>query len=218
MEEYFSYILDKQKNNIQKNIEKAVGFMGLAVNIAKAKSIDEISNAIKDFALPEGAYLLKRNQANPFYVTLNAYLGPAIGSEFELYKYYQYENAETEDQNVNFLKLSPCFTPIGIEVGWNLRNPVLTNIGFFLSIIDVGNIISWRLMNQTTDYLPGVGFSQIVSPGLFGVLGFSKIPITVIGGVFYNPVYMDLINNTTKWHILSVVGSISMDITIYKIY
>jgi len=63
-----------------------------------------------------------------------------------------------------------------------------SSFSIFVSIIDLGAAVSYRLSDDLTEGLPqNIALKQIISPGCFIVWGFPKMPVSLMGGVQYTP-------------------------------
>jgi len=57
------------------------------------------------------------------------------------------------------------------------------SLGFFVPLIDVGTLASFRLDDRAVDVLPTITLGQIFAPGLFAELGIAGTPLSLgIGG------------------------------------
>jgi len=147
-------------------------------NLLEAESPESVQAVIEAAALPPGSYSAKRYSR--FNVSLNAYLGVFGGHE-------QIEG-ERRSGALNNLALT---APVGVYAGWGLSRRHAGSgkfsrpwsIGFYLPLIDVGTLASFRLDDQTVDVLPTVTLGQIFAPGLFAELGIAGTPLSLgLGG------------------------------------
>lgn len=119
--------------------------------------------------MPVASYKVKRTTG--ITIMINAYGGAGA-------TYYFTENMKPA-----------LLAPIGLE-GSFLLSPfkkLRFTSSLLFSIIDIGNIVNYRLFDSRTDSNV-VRFENIISPGIFTVIGLSKKwPIALIGGYQMNP-------------------------------
>ena len=81
------------------------------------------------------------------------------------------------------------------------------SLSIFVSVIDLGGLLTFRANGDTALEVdstrvveddPQIGFKQIVSPGLYLVLGVSKsVPLSIGGGVSLHPGLRRIRDETT---------------------
>ena len=195
-----SYILgDKLSKNQQSELYKYGGFM---VSLADAKNASQMKEAIKTIALPTGSYSIKRRNFQN--LSLNSYAGVTGGLEWAF-------NSVDARRAWNF-----GFTaPIGISYSWGHKSFLNekkyakkgayyrrinratrledgrflsgASSSVFVSFIDLGAIVLFRL-EEDTDPLPeDVSFKQVLAPGLFYIHNIADLPLSIMGGVQLSP-------------------------------
>jgi hypothetical protein len=171
-------MLDQNKQEVAALLKYA----NFAASIAEANSPEEIENAIELFALPPGSSRMKK-QPGRFSVALNAYTGLAGGNEI----------LDGEKAPRTFGAIT---APAGLSLSWGLgrektntktgetTHQSLGSLGFFIPLIDVGAVTAFRFKDSTSQNLPELTWSNILSPGLYLVYDFpGKWPIAFgIGG------------------------------------
>ena len=162
--------------------EKLTKYVGLLAELASAESSDEVNKILSAAAEPVGSY---RERYERFTLSFSSMLGAGIGREMLT------GNGETATA-------TGLLAPVGFHMSW----PILWDyfhFGPFVSLIDVGALTSTRLSSELADdgessvpTEPDVNFSQVLSPGLFGVLGIAKSPVSIGGGVSFVPAARDV--------------------------
>ncbi|MFP2927752.1 hypothetical protein ACLESO_21645 [Pyxidicoccus sp. 3LG] len=145
--------------------------MPLVVELANADSSETVVRTLEAAAAPVGSYSTKYERPS---VTLNALLGAA----------YSYEWLDDVTDTTNGSTLS-VFAPIGVHASWPVGKKF--HLGGMVSVFDLGAVVSPRLSSEThtlegggeQEVLaePNVGFEQVLSPGVFLLLGVAESPI-----------------------------------------
>ena len=136
---------------------------------ASATSSSEFASMLESFAAPVQSYRTKRATKSVYFV-VNGYVGAGSG--------WERSNGGTS----GYLGVA---APVGIELGWGDLGHHQWSFGVMAQAIDVGALASYRLNASKEDLEsdPKVGFSQVLSPGGYAVLGFPKVPLSLgIGG------------------------------------
>jgi hypothetical protein len=153
-----------------------VKYGGLAAEISKAETSDDVQKAIEAFALPTGSARIKRE--SPFNVSINAYTGIYAGYERvkgldHAYKPFKYWNTYG------------LTAPVGVAVSFGARKFLWMGKGHwsyscFVSLIDIGAIASFRFNSaDSVAQIPKVQLKDIVSPGVFFSIGIPKTPLSI---------------------------------------
>lgn len=155
-----------------KDSAKLRQLMFVAGEVASANTAEDVKNVIAKYTLPVGSYKTKRYSKQSIMIT--AY--PGVGGAF-----YWSDTCG---------KLA-VISPIGIEYTKSIR-PCGREKSFSIlfSIIDIGNVINYRLLGSTDGSTDSdiVSFNRIFSPGLHLSVGSTdKFPLSIIGGYQYNP-------------------------------
>lgn len=99
---------------------------------------------------------------------------------------------------INSVVILGVFAPVGLAISRNFSMAKNGRWNFsrslFTSIIDIGALASFRLNNENDEVstLPEIKLENIVSPGLYGVLGLPRIPISIGGGYQVGPVLSEV--------------------------
>lgn len=160
--------------------------VSFAAELASAKTAEDAKEVIESAALPVGYYEAKRVD-DAFSVTLTALPGVSGGGEWLLDG--DLDAGSTAAPQLGF------FAPVGVDFTWGFG---VYSFGAFLSIIDVGALVNFRLDTAdiedsdgnaaaSVDPEPKVGFAQVVSPGAYITHGIYKTPLVVGVGVAMTP-------------------------------
>lgn len=141
-----------------------IGMFG--AQVATASDSDEIAAIIENFALPPQSALVKRSK--PFTLSFNAYTAVMGGSE-------RLDSAGFDQREAVF----GIAAPLGLEFGFGLGK--CGSLSAFFSAIDLGAITALRF-NDFTKPLPEFSLSNIVAPGIYGIYGLPKIPLSIGAG------------------------------------
>lgn len=152
--------------------------------VATSESSEEVADAIEAVALPPGSARIKREAA--WNISFNSYLGGFYGSERL--------TLSSKDTS----QVAGVFAPVGLAFS---RNFSLAKNGrgnfsasLFTSIIDIGALASFRLdtENDKISTLPEIKLENIISPGLYGIIGLPRVPISIGGGYQVGPVLREV--------------------------
>ncbi len=183
-----------RNNSLYQTPYGLVRYLSLAADIVAADSADQIRRILNDVILPVGSYRIKRYAGSSVFI--GALVGAGTGAEW-------LDNASLPDKWA--LHVSPM-APIGIDFSWGSRQLLHhkgyttrgTSNGLFLSVIDVGGIISYRFQTSSSGQslnssnLPTIKLEQLLSPGLFYTHGFRNSPILWGVGVQLTPKLRDI--------------------------
>jgi len=189
-------------------------FLALIANLAKAGDSQAVVKAIEDFAAPVGSFQLKRSNENnkvATYLTINSYLGLSLGGE------------NIKSENIGTGWKGSLFAPIGLEFGISTTWKPISSIAVFVSVIDVGTQLSYRLSRLTDEQgndvsaAPNIGFSKVFAPGAFLVLGITqRHPISIGGGVQYVANLREIEATGQNVTAFRFFGFIAIDMTLFK--
>lgn len=192
-------------------------YMTFAVNIVTAQDAKELRKVLEAAALPVKSYLIKR--VNDFNISLNAY--PGIFGGGDILTTGKDLNGTKEGLNFGFA------APIGVAFSWKdkikTNNNLETSTSLFISIIDIGAVVNWRLSGVDKG-LPEFHWKNVLAPGLFLISGLKGTPISVGAGIQYGPQLrkIELVENDPNAVIetssLRFGVIIAVDIPIFNIY
>jgi len=196
--------------NVKNNILKYGTFMA---TIVEAKTSEEVASAIESVAMPVGSFRVKRS--SQFNMALNSYLGGFAG--------WEYIPALKSNRKKPNLALS---APVGISLSWtgkkcNEKRSQKHSFGFFVSVVDVGAIASFRFGDDSTAITSTIQLKDIIAPGVNLVWNIRNAPISIMAGAQMGPIlrkiYADNVIKEDNIYIrygLSVV----VDIPIINLY
>ncbi len=153
-------------------------------SVAEAKNSDDIEMAIENIALPPGSYSIKRKTICN--VAINAYAG--IDYNFNLFT--------AEEIHPLYLSNIGFSAPVGISFSWGYKDlfgvfqkkKKQGSTTIFVSLVDLGALVQFRLGNDTASSVPKkVTFNQVLSPGIFYIYGFRKCPFSLELGADIRP-------------------------------
>jgi hypothetical protein len=197
--------------------------------VATVETSEEMQKALESVAEPVGSYRAKRGSPRfdlrtkkhdapgPYRTTLsvNAYLGVQGGVELVFHR---------ELQGLEPAPRMGLFAPVGLELSRGFRES--GSVGGFISVIDVGALVDYRLgpaPGESTSAQPGnepnLTFAQVVSPGLYWVLGIPRTPLTLGLGLAYTPKLRSIIvggqKDDTTADALRFSGFLAIDIPVF---
>jgi hypothetical protein len=141
--------------------EQLVKYLSFAANLASATNAGEVKEAINAIALPPGSFSIK--QRSSLNVSLNGYIGYAWDFNGGLYA-------------------NGIYAPVGFSLSKGLGKNGGA-ISLFTSIIDVGAVASYRLLDSPTDSLKQeIRLESIISPSAQLLFEIPKWPIAVGAG------------------------------------
>ena len=146
---------------------KLVKYLSFGANIASAQNSDEVKAALNAATLPPGSFSVK--QKSKFSIGINAYVGYAWDFKDGLY-----------GRNV--------YAPLGVATSWGLNKGNAGAVTFFVSVIDVGSLVAYRLNNSATDTLKQeVRLESIISPSAQVIYALPRLPLSICAGVRRTP-------------------------------
>jgi hypothetical protein len=175
-------------------------------NVAQAETAQEVKEALDIAALPVGSYKIKRNSF--FDISFNAYPGLAVGTEFR--------SGVPAGFDVARVNPTIAFTaPVGLGFSWGqvrekpfhktdstinqyvvqeMRNGrwfsrYMTGRShtLFFSVLDIGAVTSFRLIDDDTETLPEFNWNNILAPGVYYLNGWKNSPLSMGIGMQYGP-------------------------------
>lgn len=231
---YFLEKIPDENNSFNK--EEIIKYISFIVAIIDAKDSKEIKEAIKSIALPAGSYSIKRKaRCN---ISLNAYAGITVGAEYKLKDgridgFYKQNWAG----NLGFT------APVGIGFNWGSGKDVAVDrfeeyssikrnakgryrglrgesLSLFVSVIDLGALVLFRLGDTESPLPEDVSFEQVFAPGAFFVWGLRNSPISLFAGTQYSPRLRTITENAieTRANALRFNVGLTIDIPILNFY
>jgi hypothetical protein len=177
------------------SLQALTRYLPLFIEIANAKSSDEVNNALQA-AFPAGAYKRKYRESA---ISLNGFLGIYGGGTLS--------NSLDDGDQLQFGAIGgefSMFAPIGVHVsnpvGAHRKRP--SNVGVLFSVIDLGAITTSKWLEQEVnpEVASGAGTTQtkiaepaafnlagIVAPGTYFTVGIANSPFTFGLGASFVP-------------------------------
>jgi len=148
---------------------KLVKYLSFGANLASAQNSDEVKDALNAATLPPGSFSVK--QKSKFSIGLNAYVGYG----------WDVHGKSLYGHNI--------YAPIGVAASWGLSKKKKRGaFSVFVSAIDVGSLVSYRLVNSPTDTLKQeVRLESIISPSAQLIYAFPGVPISFCAGWKHTP-------------------------------
>ncbi len=199
--------------SIDDYVLKYGSFMAAVVN---AQSSGEVKTIIESFALPPGSARVKRE--SQFNVAINSYIGVFAG-----YEHLNIESFENET-GINNIGL---YAPVGVSFAWGGLGKGKSglkggwSIGGFVSLIDLGALASFRIVDDSTSTVPEIKLEHILAPGAFLSIGFPKTPISFSFGAQIGPLLRKVSSSENEvldngyWRI---GATLAVDIPLFNVY
>ena len=196
---YLSRVLSEIDSSSQalKKINTVITNQGLFIaQMAESQSSDDVAAILENFAAPIGTWRDKR--VAKWNVALDSYIGPAV------YK-------------INDEKARIAFsTPVGASV-----TIPFNHVTFFVSIVDLGPLTSFRLVNDTSE-IANLFLKEILSPGIFASINFGdNYPVTLNAGYQQFPLLSkvgEVENKVSVSRKGGFSGSIVVNIPLFTLY
>lgn len=196
---------DKEAINV---VKKLAGFLN---DVSYTQNSKDLSRVIEAYSMPPGSY--KRKRATWLSVDLNAYVGAYAGYEWTKIKNKSGNDSSTTNGGVYGLSapvgisFSKTFGkkirdqefaetindkfaeyPERIRLGRNnMWKQSATTVSLFLSIIDIGAVVSYRFSSNEETLPQQVKWTQVISPGLHLNIGIKNTPLVFSTGYQYTP-------------------------------
>ena len=170
----FQYIDLSELNGRVKNL------IAIAGEVSTAENAGDVKKILQKYTLPVASYRIKRTEE--WALMINAYTGGGLA----------WHRIEDDEEDISYEPELTLFAPVGFESSWRVRK---NSLSLFLPIIDVGNIINYRINeikdsdnDEDSDDDRLFKLENIISPGAFVVWGASKrFPFALQAGYQFNP-------------------------------
>jgi hypothetical protein len=169
-------------------LSSIIKYGSFMATIVQAKTSDDVETAIETFALPPGSYSVKRNSG--WNISLNAYAGFFAGCE-------QISGVDKPGLKNASFNATGLTAPVGFSFsrghsilllfGEGKWKNALFSSTIFVSLVDLGAIVSYRFQNDTVAQVPTIQLKDIFSPGVFFSQGLPSVPISLNAGVQLGP-------------------------------
>jgi len=161
-------------------------FLAFTMDLASAKSSEDVSKAIEAVAAPIGGWKGKQEYLS---VSVTGMVGGLGGYELPRTGELTMSPARTPGGGL----AAGLFAPVGIDFAAPLCRHV-ESVGLFLSVIDVGQL-TWARLGNVSDHAsdikadptPVTDFGQVLSPGAYLHASIGHSPLVIGGGISYAP-------------------------------
>lgn len=180
-------------------------------DMAQSENAEDIQNAIENFALPSGSFVIKRQSV--WTLSVDSYPGFIFGGERAVDRY---SGAPAPAAAIGFT------APIGLTLAFGSKQGKCGSFGLFLPVIDIGAFTKFRFdpANNSSSF-PEITFKNVFSPGAYFVWGIPKTPISVNLGLQYGPEIRSLNDDgsiANRYEAYRIGGALTLDIPLFKIY
>jgi hypothetical protein len=162
-------------------------FLSFTMELAAARSSDDVTRAIEAVAAPIGGWKLKQAHTS---VSITGIVGGLAGYEWPRTS----ELAMPPAQAPGGGAAAGLLAPVGIDFATPLGGGHNESMGLFLSVVDVGQLTWARLTNVVdrdddikAEPTPVTSFGRILSPGAYLHFSIGHSPLVIGGGVSYAP-------------------------------
>lgn len=154
----------------------------LASSLAEAQSGPEMRAALETASSPVGGWQAKRYREGRR-TSITAFPGAALGGEWMKDGPYSRTAGVTLPIGAEF-QLLPRSRSASVAPGCF----VFCSAGAFLSVVDLGALLSYRLKDSdTVKSEPNTGFRQVFAPGLYLTLGLGHTAFALLAGGQFMP-------------------------------
>ncbi|MEM1327208.1 MAG: LysM peptidoglycan-binding domain-containing protein [Bacteroidota bacterium] len=173
-----NYEKNKKKN---RKVEKAlITYGSFMAEVVAAKDAAGVKAALRTAAVPPGSSSVKRTSR--FNISLNGYFGGGGYRES-----LSNDAISDEAQTGSSVGLS---VPVGFTLstgGFGLKN---WSYSLFLPILDLGVVTAYRIDQDNaglSSSLPDLTFSNVIAPGIYGVVNLPRSPFSIAAGFQLGP-------------------------------
>jgi hypothetical protein len=161
-----------------KTVKEVLKYGTFMISMINAETADDMEKILEDAAMPVGGYRVVRS--SPFSISLTTY--PGFFGSREILTTNDQILGEKDEWNASFA------APIGLAFSLGRGNydkpgPSWT---VFLSVIDLGAPVSWRLGGED-EGIPDISWKNIFAPGAFIIYGLKNSPFSLGLGIQYGP-------------------------------
>lgn len=190
---YFAHLLSLDQN-LDSKLRQSIA---LIVSIAEIKESKEFNAVLDQYLMAATSYKDKYNKPH---IMLNAFVGANFGSEVSDIK-----NLETGKP------MAGLYLPIGFHFSVPVK---AVHLGLFLPLMDLGALSSVRFGDK--DNKPQsttIGFTQLLSPGAYMVIGLARSPFALGFGLSVNPNLREIEGQATSMYRFNVF--LAVDVPLY---
>lgn len=172
---------ESNKKNFVKLLYHLETYGSFISQVAKAENSDQVAIIIEKTVLPTGSSYIKKHSISN--IALQAYTG-------------LYGGQQRQPTDINYVPVAGVYAPLGIAASWGSKivkkdgtKKSPTSFSLFLSIIDIGPLVSYRFSNENDSLANNITIrlNQILSPGLHIAFGVPKVPLSIGAGGNWTP-------------------------------
>lgn len=203
----FLNYLSNDKNNFK--LIRDLTFYGSFLADMVVASKDENANLeeiMNRYAMPVTSYRVKRYYKSS--IDISAYPGINFG--------YEFSNSKSPSFGIS--------APIGFAFSWRTKNTdeiYAPSHTLFVSAIDIGAPVSYRLMNDDANGLPeNIKWKQVFAPGIYYMYGFKNTPLSLSIGVQYTPLLRKIESESLikEENVIKAGISLVVDLPLFSLY
>jgi len=162
-------------------LDRARASLAVVADLGTAQDSESFEAALDRFAAPVGTW--RRKHEAEFGISLQGYAGMLGAYEFE---------PRRRPELAPGWAVSPTLS-VGVQLHFRFFGCSEVRSFLYFPIIDVGNVASVRLANQSSDRLlevdatPDVAWAQLFAPGVYWGISIGRSPFDVAIGLNYIP-------------------------------
>jgi|GEM_PF-2685521 hypothetical protein len=195
---------DQRDMNNSALIKNFMKYASFASNVVAAKSAKDVDAAIESVALPSGSYTIKQNSSCN--ISLNGYIGACFD-----YNIFVPHPPQSHTQGYG------AYAPVGFSFSTSCSAGAFSA---FIGLIDVGNLVSYRIMNGADTMKQEFTLSSIISPSAQFIYEVPTTPLSICLGWRSTPNL--IFDGKTTFHNINAESvlnvSILLDIPIFTLH
>lgn len=206
-------------------------------DISSATNSKDLSKVISAYALPATSYKRKTSTWNSLF--LNAFVGPYLGYETLPLGHSGSANATYKSGYVygltapigiafskTFSRFGSTPTPDDVDCKFiskgkhagKFRNMSKSTFTVFVSLVDIGAVVSYRLSNSDSTLPQSFKWEQFVSPGLHLQYSIHGTPLVFSMGGVYAPQIRKIGDGNRQYNALRAYAGVLFDIPVLAIH
>jgi hypothetical protein len=174
--------------------------------MASSNENTDIEQILNKYAMPVTSYRVKRYYKSS--IDISAYPGINFG--------YEFSNSKSPSFGIS--------APIGFSFSWrskNVEDIYVSSHSIFISALDLGAPVSYRLIDDSANGLPeNIKWEQVFSPGIFYVYGFKNAPLCLSVGLQYTPLLRKIETESIveEQNVIKAGVSLMVDLPLFSLY
>lgn len=196
--------ISNNNNDNNKDVKLIYEISSLLLDILNCKDSRQLEEVISSHALPPNSFTTKRNYHRSVEITTQP--GFFLGGEVRATEF-------------DSLGTAIGFTaPIGIAFNWPAKKKEGCSNSVFLSLLDIGAVVSYRLTNDAEGLPEEVTFSQFIGLGLFYIRGLKDRPLSILFGAQLSPRLRSFDKPEGFEDMMRFSLGVSFDIPLFRLY